>query len=87
MGAADTITKNCLMLDGDDAPHDQPVVDIVQCRHGDGKTLRIDSSDGGPTTPKCKLLILLALQGCLTSLDNFRDWLGTVELTSPAPTA
>lgn len=47
MGAANTI----LMLDGDDAPHDQPVADIVQCGHGDCKALRIDSLDGGPTTP------------------------------------
>ena len=62
------------MLDGDDAPHDQPVVDIVQCRHGDGKALRIDSLDGGPTTPKCKL-ILLALQGWLAIWDEFRNWL------------
>jgi hypothetical protein len=58
------------MLDGDDAPHDQPVADIVQCGHGDGKALRIDSLDGGPTTPKRKLLILLALQGWLLRLDS-----------------
>jgi hypothetical protein len=31
--------------------------------------------DGGPTKPKRKLLILLGLQGWLTSLDNFRNWL------------
>jgi hypothetical protein len=47
------------MLDGDDAPHDQLVADIVQCGHGDCKALRIDSLDGWRTTPKCKLLILL----------------------------
>ena len=53
------------MLDGDDAPHDQLVADIVQCGHGDCKALRIDSLDGWRTTPKCKLLILLGLQGWL----------------------
>ena len=32
-------------------------------------------ANGGPTTPNRKLLILLALQGWLTALDDFRDWL------------
>jgi hypothetical protein len=63
------------MLDGDDAPHDQLVADIVQCGHGDCKALRIDSLDGWPTAPKHKLLILLGLQGWLAALDDFRNWL------------
>jgi hypothetical protein len=63
------------MLDGDDAPHDESVADIVQCGYGDCKALRIDSLDGGPTTAKRKLLILLALQGWLAALDAFRNWL------------
>ena len=63
------------MLDGDDAPHDQLVADIVQCGHGDCKALRIDSLDGWRTTPKCKLLILLGLQGWLAALDDFRNLL------------
>ena len=62
------------MLDGDDAPHDQPAADIVQCGHGDCKALRIDSFDGWRTTPKCKLLILLAYSW-LAALDDVRNWL------------
>jgi hypothetical protein len=63
------------MLDGDDAPHDQLVADIVQCGHFDCKALRIDSLDDWPTTLKRKLFILLDLQGWLTTLDDFRNWL------------
>jgi acetyl esterase/lipase len=47
------------MLDRDDAPHDQPVADIVHCGHGDCKALRIDSLDGWPTTPiDCPIFIV-----------------------------
>ena len=63
------------MLDGDDAPHDQLVADIVKRGHGDCKALRIDGLDGWRTTPKCKLLILFGLQGWLAALDDFRNWL------------
>jgi len=42
---------------------------------GDCKALRIDSLDDWPTTPNRKLLILLALQGWLAALDDFRTWL------------
>ena len=58
------------MLDGDDAPHDQLVADIVQCGHGDCKALRIDSLDDWPTTLKRKLFILLDLQGWLLGQDS-----------------
>ncbi len=40
MGAAGTITKSA-DADGDDAPHDQLVEDIVQCGHVTVKPLRI----------------------------------------------
>ena len=63
------------MLDGDDAPHDQLVADIVQCGHGDCKALRIDSLDGRPITPKRKLLILWALQGWLATVNDLRNYL------------
>ena len=57
-GDTDTITK-AADAGGGDAPHDQRVAEIVQCGHGECKALRIDGLDGGPTTPKRKLLILL----------------------------
>jgi len=40
----------------------------------DCKALRIDSFDGWRTTPKCKLLILLAYSW-LAALDDVRNWL------------
>ena len=62
-------------LDGDDAPYDQLVADIIQCGHAEGKALRIDSLDDRPTTPKRNLLILFGLEGWLGALDDFRNWL------------
>jgi hypothetical protein len=71
MGVGDTITKTA----DADGRHDQLVADIVQCGHGDCKALKIDSLNGGPTTPNRKVLILLAfvpyvLTGLLLRLDS-----------------
>jgi hypothetical protein len=46
MGGAGTITKTA-DADGDDAPHDQLVEDIVQCGHVTVKPLRICAADLG----------------------------------------
>ena len=59
------------MLDGDDAPHDQLVADIVQCGDGDCKALRIDSLDGWRTHTKVQVVDFIGLTGLARRTGRF----------------